>query len=95
MYLSGLGGRMLRTTTVTELRADLSAQIENLTEGPLLILSRSKPKAMLIDVDVYENLLERIELIEDILDGRQVISEYLDDPDSFVDADSIFKRLGL
>ncbi|MCK5794454.1 MAG: type II toxin-antitoxin system Phd/YefM family antitoxin [Anaerolineales bacterium] len=86
---------MLRTTTVTALRADLSSQIENLSEGPILILSRSKPKAMLMDVELYENLLERIELIEDILDGRQVISEYRDDPGSFVDADEIFNRLGL
>jgi len=86
---------MFRTTTVTALRADLSSQIENLSEGPIMVLSRSKPKAMLMDIELYENLLERIELIEDILDGRQIISEYLEDPGSLIDADEIFNRLDL
>lgn len=39
---------MFKTATVTELRLNLSSYISKLGEGPLLVLSHSKPKAMLI-----------------------------------------------
>ncbi len=86
---------MFRTTTVTELRSDLSSQIESLADGPLLVLSRSKPAAMIIDPDLFENLIERIELIEDFLDGHQSVVEYIEDPNIAVDAEEVFERLGL
>jgi len=40
---------MYRTTTVSELRADLSSLLASLKEGPLLVLSHSKPKAVLVE----------------------------------------------
>ncbi len=86
---------MIRTTTVTELRADLSSQIDNLSDGPLQVISRSKPVAMILDPDLFENLIERIELIEDILDGHQAVGEYIEDPNAAVDAEEVFGRLGL
>jgi PHD/YefM family antitoxin component YafN of YafNO toxin-antitoxin module len=85
---------MFRTATVTELRSDLSSFISNLEEGPLLVLSHSKPKAMLIEPELFDNLIERVELLEDILDGRQVLTEYLKDPDVAIDAEEVFERIG-
>ncbi len=85
---------MFRITTVTELRADLSSLIASLEEGPLLVLSHSKPKALLIEPDLFDNLLERVELLEDLLDGRQAIAEYIENPDIAVDAEEVFKRIG-
>jgi PHD/YefM family antitoxin component YafN of YafNO toxin-antitoxin module len=84
---------MLRTATVTELRSDLSSFITSLKDGPLLILSHSKPKAMLIEPELFDNLLERVELLEDILDGRQAIAEYIENPDVAVDAEDVFERI--
>ena len=85
---------MFRTATVTELRSNLSSFISKLEEGPLLVLSHSKPKAMLIEPELFDNLIERVELLEDLLDGRQVISEYLQDPDVAEDAEAVIKRIG-
>lgn len=85
---------MLRTTTVTELRSDLSSLIASLEDGPLLVLSHSKPKALLIDPELFENLLERVELLEDLLDGRQAIAEYIENPQVALDAEEIFERIG-
>lgn len=85
---------MLRTTTVTELRSDLSSLIASLEDGPLLVLSHSKPKALLIEPELFDNLLQRVELLEDILDGRQVIAEYIENPDSALDAEEVFERIG-
>ncbi len=68
---------MFRTTSVSQLRADLSSLLSNLGEGPLVVLSHSKPKAILIDPELFDNLVERVELLEDLLDGRQAVTEYL------------------
>lgn len=84
---------MFRTVTVSELRSDLSSFISNLEDGPLLVLSHSKPKAMLIEPELFDNLIERVELLEDLLDGRQVVAEYLEDPDVVIDAEEVFDRI--
>jgi prevent-host-death family protein len=84
---------MLRTTTVTQLRAELASLLESLEDGPLLVLSHSKPAAVLIEPELFENLLERVEYLEDLLDGRQAIAEYLEDPSVAVDAEEVFDRI--
>ena len=38
--------------------------------------------------------MKECELLEDILDGRQVIAEYRTDPTVAVDAEEVFERLG-
>jgi len=84
---------MFRIATVTELRSDLSTFLSSLKEGPLLVLSHSKPKAMMVEPELFENLLARVEMLEDILDGRQAIAEYLDNPDVALDAEEVFNRI--
>jgi len=85
---------MLRTTTVTELRSELSSLLNSLQDGPLLVLSHSKPRAMLIEPEEFDNLLERIENLEDLVDGRQAVAEYLEDPAAALDAEEVFERIG-
>ncbi len=85
---------MFRTTTVTELRSDLSSILANLEDGPLLVLSHSKPKAMLIEPELFDNLIERVELLEDLLDGRQALAEYIQNPDIALDAEEVFEQIG-
>ena len=85
---------MLRTTTVTRLRSELASLLKSLEEGPVLVLSHSKPAAMLIDPMEFDNLVERIEYLEDLLDGRQAVAEYLADPAVALDAEEVFGRLG-
>jgi len=85
---------MLKTTNVSKLRSDLSSFLANLENGPVLILSHSTPKAVLVDAEVYEAIVEKVELLEDIVDGRRAISEYREDPDIFLDAEEVFEELG-
>lgn len=85
---------MLRTATVTELRAELSSYIDQLKQGPLFVLSHSRPAAVMLDPEMYQALVEKIELLEDVLDGRRVIDAYQADRDSVVEAEEVFERLG-
>ncbi len=85
---------MLRTTNVSTLRTDLSSFLRDLEDGPILILSHSTPKAVLIDPELFDSLVEKVELLEDLVDGQRVLAGYQKDPASFIDAEEVFERLG-
>jgi len=85
---------MLRTTNVSTLRTDLSSFLSELENGPVLVLSHSRPAAVLVDPELFDSLVENVELLEDLVDGRRAISEYRADPNSVVDAEEVFERLG-
>jgi prevent-host-death family protein len=85
---------MLKTTNVTKLRSDLSSFLKDLDDGPVLILSHSRPAAVLIEAEMFDALVEKIELLEDIIDGRRSIAEIRADPELVVDAEEVFERLG-
>jgi prevent-host-death family protein len=85
---------MLRTTNVSTLRTDLSSFLRELEDGPLLVLSHSRPAAVLVDPELFDSLVERVELLEDLVDGRRAISEYRADLNNVVDAEEVFERLG-
>jgi prevent-host-death family protein len=85
---------MLKTTSVTKLRSDLSSFLKDLDDGPVLILSHSRPTAVLIEAEMFDALVEKIELLEDIIDGRRAIAEIRADPGLGVDAEEVFERLG-
>ena len=84
---------MLKTTTVTELRTEIASYINKLSDGPVMIMSRSRPAAVLVDPEMFDTLMKECELLEDILDGRAAAADYLKDRDSAVDAEEVFKRL--
>ena len=85
---------MIRIATVSELRSELSSYLDGLAEGPVLVLTHGKPAGVLLEPGNYESLLERLELLEDLLDGRRAVAEYRDDPTAAIDAEEVFKRLG-
>jgi prevent-host-death family protein len=85
---------MLRTTNVSTLRTDLSSFLSELEDGPVLVLSHSRPAAVLVDPELFDSLVEKVELLEDLVDGRRAISEYRVDPNNVVDAEEVFERLG-
>ena len=49
---------MLRTTNVSNLRSDLSSFLKDLDAGPVLILSHSRPTAVLIEPEMFDALVE-------------------------------------
>jgi PHD/YefM family antitoxin component YafN of YafNO toxin-antitoxin module len=85
---------MLRSTNVSSLRSDLSSFLKELDEGPMLVLSHSRPVAVMIEPEMFEALMEKIELLEDIVDGRRAIADYRQHPDQIINAEEAFQRLG-
>ena len=85
---------MIKTTTITELRSELSSYINELNEGPVMIMSRSRPAAVLVEPEMFNIIMKECELLEDILDGRRAVADYIEDDKSALDAEEVFKRLG-
>lgn len=85
---------MFKTTTVTELRADLAKFLKELEDGPVIVLSHSRPAAVLIEPELFDSIFEKLELLEDLIEGRHAIAEYLADQSVAVDAEEVFERLG-
>jgi prevent-host-death family protein len=85
---------MLKTASVTQLRAELAAYLERVGEGPVVVVSRSRPAAVLLDPQVYEALVETAYTLEDVLDGLAGLERYASEPGSAVDAEEVFARLG-
>ena len=84
----------MKTATITELRSELASYINQLSDGPVMVMSRSRPAAVMIDPETFDILMKECELLEDILDGRQAIAEYRADQKAAVDAEEVFERLG-
>jgi antitoxin YefM len=62
---------------MAEVRASMTACIEQVhkTGRPLVITKQGKSAAVLLDVAVYESLMERLELLEDIRTAESQIAE--------------------
>jgi len=86
---------MFKTITATELRGQLSSILKNLEDGPVIVMSRSRQSAVLVEPEAFELLLERCEDFEDLVEGRRAVSEYLNDKSIAVDSEEVFERLGL
>lgn len=55
-----------KTVSVTELKRNFAAIINEADNGAVAILNHNKPEAYLLPAAYYEQLLERLEDLEDI-----------------------------
>lgn len=61
---------------ITELKRRTSALIAEVRRRrrPVLITDRDRPAAVLLDVETYESLLERLDLFEGLARGERAVS---------------------
>ena len=85
----------LKTTTVTQLRENLAKYLAATREGPLRVMKHSETAAYLVDAKQFEDLVDRLEDLLDIVEGMQALKEMQENPDSVVEAEEVFKELGL
>ena len=57
--------------TVAQLRAELAGVLARLGKkrGPVYVMQRGQPRAVLVDVDEYRALLEQLEYLDDSLEA--------------------------
>lgn len=88
---------MLNTQTIkslTDLRSNPSAVIALAKQmGPVYIFNRSKPMGVLIDIEEYDDLIDRF---EDALDAEEIQQlQKTAKPSDFIPLEEIEKELGL
>lgn len=60
----------MKVMPISEVRANLASLVEEVSQAqqPCFVASRSKVRAVLLGIDQYDALIERIEDLEDSLD---------------------------
>jgi prevent-host-death family protein len=68
---------VMRTEVVTTLKRQATKLLADLHESkePILITEHGQPSAYLLDVDDYELMVKRMEILEGIAKGEQAIRE--------------------
>jgi PHD/YefM family antitoxin component YafN of YafNO toxin-antitoxin module len=85
---------MYKTTSVTDLRHNLSDAIDSLgKDEALLVVRHSKSAAYLVSPEIFEGLLERLEDLVDIRDMEATVHDY--HQGEAIDGEEVFDRLGL
>jgi len=64
-------------TSLSDFRANAASYVQNIkrTRRPVVITQNGRSSAVVLDVDVYESLLEKIELLQDVQMARQQLAE--------------------
>ncbi|MEX2144266.1 MAG: type II toxin-antitoxin system Phd/YefM family antitoxin [Anaerolineales bacterium] len=84
-----------KSTTVSQLRENLAKYLDETREGPLRVMKHSETAAFLVGAKQFEQLVERLEDLLDIVEGTQALKEIQDHPELALDAEAVFKELGL
>lgn len=84
-----------KIATISELRSNLARHIEELESGPLMLIQRSRPAGYLVEAQQFEDLINRIEDLEDLVEGMATVEDILANPDKLVDAEAVFGELGI
>lgn len=63
--------------SLSDFRANAASYVQNIkrTRRPMVITQNGRSSAVVIDVDEYESLLEKIELLQDVQNARQQLAQ--------------------
>ena len=86
-----------KTATVSEFRGKYTAYLEELQNEPepLLLLNRGQQAAYVVSPQVFDALIERIEFLEDLVDGMTALEEIRKDPSIMMDEKEFLSGLDL
>ncbi len=70
------------TLPISELRHAQAQVIGRLTDGPIVLTQRGKAAAVLVEPSLWNRLLERLEDLDDAVEGLKALAEYNADPSS-------------
>lgn len=83
-----------RRPDVSDLRNDLAKVLKQAGREPVVVMSGSRPAAVLVDPETFEALIENTKTLADIAEGRLALAKYLEDPSRAKEAEEVFARLG-
>jgi len=76
---------------IAQARADFQGVITKAKKRPVCITKHGKPDIVMIDPSLYEEMLNDLEELEDILDAREELKHQED----FIPWEKVKKELGL
>lgn len=65
---------------VTSLSRNYSSVFEKLRKGPVFLAQRSRPAAVLLSLNEYERITERLKHLELLIEAKRIFAEMESDP---------------
>lgn len=84
-----------KSATVTQLRENLAKYLDETRQGPLRVMKHSETAAYLVNAKQFEELVEKLEDLLDIVEATKILEEVSKDPSMLLDAEEVFKELGI
>jgi prevent-host-death family protein len=84
-----------RKATVTSLRENLAKYLDETKEGPLRVMKHGETAAYLVNAREFEELIDKLEDLLDIIEATKILEEVAKDPSMLIDAEEVFKELGI
>lgn len=92
MYNTCMG---TKETSITQLRENLAKYLDETRQGPVRIMKHSETAAYLVSAAEFEEMVDKLEDLIDIVEGTRLLEEIQKDPNLAVDAEEAFRDLGL
>lgn len=84
-----------KETSITQLRENLAKYLDETRQGPVRIMKHSETAAYLVSATEFEEMVDKLEDLIDIVEGTRLLEEIQKNPNLAVDAEEGFKDLGL
>ncbi len=63
--------KLQQTAPISDMRKDQDAVLSMMENGPVVLMSRSRPKAVIVDPDEWNAIAQRLKMLETINEARR------------------------
>ena len=64
--------KLQQTAPISDLRKDQDSILSMMENGPVILMSRSRPKAVIVDPDEWNAIAQRLRMLETINEARRI-----------------------
>ncbi|MCB0132035.1 MAG: type II toxin-antitoxin system Phd/YefM family antitoxin [Caldilineaceae bacterium] len=61
-----------QTAPISDMRKDQDAVLSKMAKGPVVLMARSRPKAVIVDPEEWNAIAQRLKMLETINEARKI-----------------------
>ena len=61
-----------QTAPISDMRKDQDAVLSMMANGPVILMARSRPKAVIVDPDEWNAIAQRLKMLETLNEARRI-----------------------
>ncbi|MCB0129071.1 MAG: type II toxin-antitoxin system Phd/YefM family antitoxin [Caldilineaceae bacterium] len=64
--------KLQQTAPISDMRKDQESVLSMMEQGPVVLMARSRPKAVIVDPDEWNAIAQRLQMLETINEARRL-----------------------